>query len=139
MSGMRNAIYVTLAAISFALGVIGLFLPVMPTTCFMLAAVWLASRGSPRFANWIRNHPRFGPPIQSWERERAIPRHAKIMAVIMLGVSCAIIAFTVSLWPLKVGLIVGLAGLALWIVTRPLPSLQCPVRGVWSEEASERR
>ncbi|WP_338100613.1 YbaN family protein [Salinicola corii] len=136
---MRNAIYVTLAAISFALGVIGLFLPVMPTTCFMLAAVWLASRGSPRFANWIRNHPRFGPPIQSWERERAIPRHAKIMAVIMLGVSCAIIAFTVSLWPLKVGLIVGLAGLALWIVTRPLPSLQCPVRGVWSEEASERR
>lgn len=136
---MRNAIYVTLAAISFALGVIGLFLPVMPTTCFMLAAVWLASRGSPRFANWIRNHPRFGPPIQSWERERAIPRHAKIMAVIMLGVSCAIIAFTVSLWPLKLGLIVGLAGLALWIVTRPLPSLQCPVRGGWSEEAPERR
>ncbi|OLO05336.1 hypothetical protein BTW07_04740 [Salinicola socius] len=139
MSGMRNAIYVTLAAISFALGVIGLFLPVMPTTCFMLAAVWLASRGSPRFANWIRNHPRFGPPIQSWERERAIPKHAKIMAVIMLSVSCLVIAFTVSLWPLKIGLIVGLAALAIWIVTRPLPSLQCPVRGVWSEEAPERR
>lgn len=139
MSGMRNAIYVTLAAISFALGVIGLFLPVMPTTCFMLAAVWLASRGSPRFANWIRNHPRFGPPIQSWERERAIPKHAKIMAVVMLSVSCAIIAFTVSHWPLKIGLIVGLSGLAVWIVTRPLPSLQCPVRGVWSEDASERR
>jgi len=136
---MRNAIYVTLAAISFALGVIGLFLPVMPTTCFMLAAVWLASRGSPRFANWIRNHPRFGPPIQSWERERAIPKHAKIMAVIMLSVSCLIIAFTVSHWPLKIGLILGLSGLAIWIVTRPLPSLQCPVRGVWSEEASERR
>jgi len=136
---MRNAIYVTLAAISFALGVIGLFLPVMPTTCFMLAAVWLASRGSPRFANWIRNHPRFGPPIQSWERERAIPKHAKIMAVIMLSVSCLIIAFTVSHWPLKIGLIVGLSGLAIWIVTRPLPSLQCPVRGVWSEDASERR
>ncbi|WP_342588602.1 YbaN family protein [Salinicola halimionae] len=136
---MRNAIYVTLAAISFALGVIGLFLPVMPTTCFMLAAVWLASRGSPRFANWIRNHPRFGPPIQSWERERAIPKHAKIMAVIMLSVSCLIIAFTVPHWPLKIGLILGLSGLAIWIVTRPLPSLQCPVRGVWSEEASERR
>lgn len=136
---MRNAIYVTLAAISFALGVIGLFLPVMPTTCFMLAAVWLASRGSPRFANWIRNHPRFGPPIQSWERERAIPKHAKIMAVVMLSISCAIIAFTVSHWVVKIGLIVGLAGLAVWIVTRPLPSLQCPMRGVWSEESSAER
>lgn len=136
---MRNAIYVTLAAISFALGVIGLFLPVMPTTCFMLAAVWLASKGSPRFANWIRNHPRFGPPIQSWERERAIPKHAKIMAVVMLSVSCAIIAFTVPHWAVKIGLIVGLAGLAVWIVTRPLPSLQCPMRGAWSEESSPER
>ena len=118
---MRNAIYVTLAAISFALGVIGLFLPVMPTTCFMLAAVWLASRGSPRFAGWIRNHPRFGPPIQSWERERAIPKHAKIMAVIMLSVSCLIIAFTVSHWLLKIGLIVGLAGLAMRRRVNELP------------------
>nr|WP_106419922.1 MULTISPECIES: YbaN family protein [Salinicola] len=140
MSGMRNAIFVTLAAISFALGVIGLFLPVMPTTCFMLAAVWLASKGSPRFADWIRHHPRFGPPILSWERERAIPKHAKIMAVIMLTVSCVIIAFTVSLLALKVGLILGLAALAAWIVTRPLPSLQCPVRELWEEKSvSERR
>ncbi|WP_251976658.1 YbaN family protein [Salinicola avicenniae] len=136
---MRNALYVTLAAISFALGVIGLFLPVMPTTCFMLAAVWLASRGSPRFANWIRNHPRFGPPIQSWERERAIPKHAKIMAVCMLTLSCVIIAFTVSLLPLKLGLILGLVALAIWIVTRPLPSLQCPMRELWQDESSPER
>ncbi|WP_110650982.1 YbaN family protein [Salinicola peritrichatus] len=136
---MRNAIYVSLAAISFSLGVIGLFLPVMPTTCFMLAAVWLASKGSPRFANWIRNHPRFGPSIQSWGRERAIPKHAKIMAVIMLSISCLVIAFTVALWPLKLGLIVGLALLATWIVTRPLPSLQCPMRELWPEESTPER
>ncbi|WP_239495256.1 YbaN family protein [Salinicola halophilus] len=136
---MRNAMYVTLAGISFALGFIGLFLPVMPTTCFMLAAVWLASRGSPRFASWIRNHPRFGPPIQSWERERAIPKHAKIMAVCMLSVSCLIIAFTVSLLVLKIALIVGLSLLAVWIVTRPLPSLNCPVRQLWSDDSSAER
>ncbi|WP_110687884.1 YbaN family protein [Salinicola aestuarinus] len=136
---MRNAIYVTLAAISFALGFIGLFLPIMPTTCFMLAAVWLASRGSPRFASWIRNHPRFGPPIQAWERERAIPKHAKIMAVGMLTVSCLIIALTVSILALKLALIAGLSLLAVWIVTRPLPSLRCPVRELWPEESSAER
>ncbi|GHB30033.1 YbaN family protein [Salinicola rhizosphaerae] len=136
---MRNAIYVTLAAISFALGVIGLFLPVMPTTCFMLAAVWLASKGSPRFANWIRTHPRFGPSIQAWERERAIPRHAKIMAVSMLSVSCVVIGFAVSLLWLKVGLILGLVALSIWIVTRPLPSLQCPIRELWPEKSPDRR
>ncbi|HET8790284.1 MAG TPA: YbaN family protein, partial [Modicisalibacter sp.] len=82
---------------------------------------WLASRGSPRFALWIRRHPRFGPPILAWEGERAIPRHAKWLAVVMLALPAIVIAFTVdSLW-LCGSLIAGLVLLALWIATRPEP------------------
>lgn len=121
MPKLQQVVYTSLAGISFGLGVIGLFLPIMPTTCFMLLAVWLASRGSPRFALWIRHHPRFGPPITAWEVERAIPRHAKWLAVAMLGLSGVILAFGVDSLVLR-GLLIGaLVLLGLWIVTRPEP------------------
>ncbi|ERL51544.1 YbaN family protein [Halomonas huangheensis] len=117
----RRALYLTLAWLSFGLGVLGAFLPLLPSTCFMLVAVWAASKGSPRFANWIRSHPRFGPTVVAWEEAGAIPRHAKWLAMVMLGISITILAFTVSLMWLKVALIIGLVVLAIWILTRPEP------------------
>ena len=47
MRDIRRLLFICLAGVSFSLGVIGLFLPVMPTTCFMLVAVWAASKSSP--------------------------------------------------------------------------------------------
>ncbi|PMR73858.1 YbaN family protein [Billgrantia endophytica] len=121
MHSLRRVAYIALAWVSFILGVIGVFVPLMPTTCFMLLAVWAASRGSPRFASWIREHPRFGPPVVAWEGERAIPRHAKWLALTMLGFSVLILLFTLSLFWLKAILVTGLSLLGLWIASRPEP------------------
>ena len=121
MPKLRHAIYTSLAGISFGLGVVGMFVPLMPTTCFMLLAVWLASKGSPRFARWIRRHPRFGPPLLAWQNERAIPRHAKRLAIVMLTVSATVIVLGTDSWLLGGASVVGLALLALWIATRPEP------------------
>ncbi|QJQ97080.1 YbaN family protein [Halomonas sp. PA5] len=118
---MRNITYLLFAWLCFALGVIGVFVPLMPTTCFMLLAVWSASRGSPRFAAWIRRHPRFGPPVLAWEQERAIPRHVKRLAVAMLAFSMLVIALVVNTLTVKLALIVGLGLLGVWIATRPEP------------------
>ncbi|GHE20437.1 YbaN family protein [Halomonas urumqiensis] len=123
MSSLKRLVFIAIAWVSFALGVIGMFLPLMPTTCFMLLAVWAASKGSPRFATWIREHPRFGPAVVAWECERAIPRHAKWLAVSMLALSVVVLGVTVGLWWLKLSLMAGLALLAWWIVTRPEPSV----------------
>lgn len=123
MSSLKRIVFIAIAWISFILGVIGAFVPLMPTTCFMLLAVWAASKGSPRFANWIREHPRFGPAVVAWEGERAIPRHAKWLAVSMLGASILVLAFTVAVLWLKLALIAGLALLGVWIFTRPEPAL----------------
>ncbi|MFY0991462.1 YbaN family protein [Halomonas sp. C05BenzN] len=121
MSTLQRAVFIAIAWVSFALGLIGVFVPLMPTTCFMLLAVWAASRGSPRFAIWIREHPRFGPAVVAWEGERAIPRHAKWLATAMLAFSMLVLAFTVSLLWLKLSLIAGLSLIGAWIFTRPEP------------------
>ncbi|AMC99931.1 MULTISPECIES: YbaN family protein [Halomonas] len=121
MHSLRRAAYIALAWVSFCLGVIGVFVPLMPTTCFMLLAVWAASRGSPRFALWIREHPRFGPAVVAWEGERAIPRHAKWLAGAMLSFSILVLLFTLSVVWLKVTLVTGLVLLGLWIASRPEP------------------
>ncbi|MEC9482378.1 MAG: YbaN family protein [Halomonas sp.] len=137
MSRPSQIAYTSLAGVSFGLGVVGLFLPLMPTTCFMLLAVWLATKGSPRFALWIRSHPRFGPSIQAWEHERAIPRHAKTLAVSLLLVSCAILIAVLDSLLLRGILAVGLSLLALWIATRPEPGRRPPVRPM--QEMQEER
>ena len=100
-------------------GIIGVFVPLWPTTIFMILALWAFARSSPRLHNWLLTHPRFGPTLQAWERHGAIPAWAKLLAVVSLSVSLAILAFTVHSH-LVVGIVAAFfAILILYILTRP--------------------
>jgi uncharacterized membrane protein YbaN (DUF454 family) len=66
------------AALCVALGIIGIFVPGLPTTVFILIAGWAAARSSPRFAAWLENHETFGPMIRDWRERGAVSRRAKI-------------------------------------------------------------
>jgi uncharacterized membrane protein YbaN (DUF454 family) len=100
-------------------GIIGVFVPLWPTTIFMILALWAFARSSPRLHNWLLTHRRFGPPLQAWERHGAIPAWAKLLAVVSLGVSLAILAFTLHSH-LVVGIVAAFfAILILYILTRP--------------------
>ena len=70
-----------------ALGLIGIIIPGMPTTVFLIIAAWAFSKCSERFHKWLWNHPRFGLSIQSWHNHRVIPKSAKFFASIMMIVS----------------------------------------------------
>jgi uncharacterized membrane protein YbaN (DUF454 family) len=74
-----------------ALGVVGVFLPVMPTVVFMIAAAWCYSRGNPALKQKLLAHPTFGPPVRDWEEHRAISLRGKL-----LGVATIVAGFTVS-------------------------------------------
>lgn len=93
-----------LTVIFIAIGLIGVFLPGLPTTPFMLLALWSSAKGWPVVHDWLLEHPRFGPHIQRWQNERAIPKKAKIMATAMMAFSAVLIYLTVPLfwvqWPL---------------------------------------
>lgn len=105
-----------------ALGVIGIFLPLLPTTPFIILAAGLFARSSPRFERWLLEHPRFGKPLADWRQQGAISKRAKILAVSMMAASFAIMWFF-STAPLfaRIGTGIILACSAAFVLTRPQP------------------
>lgn len=65
-------------------GVLGIFLPVLPTTPLVLLAAWCFSRSSERLHRWLLEHPSFGPLVREWETHRVIPLSAKVLATAMV-------------------------------------------------------
>ena len=86
MSSTR-LIYFSLGWVFFGTGVVGAFLPVLPTTPFMLLALWMFSKSSDRFHHWLYHHELFGPPLQCWREHRVIPPIAKATSVTMMSIS----------------------------------------------------
>lgn len=78
--------------LSVALGVIGIFLPVLPTTPFLLLAAACFARSSPRFYHWLVGHPRLGPWIRDYLEGNGIPLKGKVYAIglmwLSIGFSC---------------------------------------------------
>ena len=69
----------TLGCIAFALGIVGIFVPLLPTTPFLLLAAALWVRSSPRLYAWLLAHPRLGVYIRNFREKRAIPLRAKVV------------------------------------------------------------
>ena len=83
----------TAGAVSLLLGIIGIVLPVLPTTPFVLLAAACWARASPRFHSWLHRHPYFGSMVQNWEEKRAVPRRAKYLAYTMMTASCLMMLY----------------------------------------------
>ncbi|MCA1490609.1 YbaN family protein [Ensifer sp. NBAIM29] len=104
------------------LGIAGIFLPLLPTTPFLLLAAWLFSRSSPRLEQWLFDHPMFGRPLRDWRESGAISRGAKFLAIALMAVGFLI--FWLRVEPsVPAAAIVAMIMIAagLFIVSRPEP------------------
>lgn len=80
-------------SIALLLGIIGIVLPGLPTTPFVLVAAACYARASPRFYFWLVHNPTFGPLIREWRLHRSIPWRIKLVAITTMGLT-----LSVSLW-----------------------------------------
>ena len=106
-------IWLICGGVCLAVGVLGIVLPVLPTTPFVLLAAYCFSRGSARYEQWLLNAPRFGPIVHDWRTRRAVPLRVKQLAWAMMSVS------SVAMWWL-------LAGPLRWI-----PAASCVLVAIW--------
>ena len=79
-----KTLYIVIGTISLALGILGIFLPLLPTTPFLLLTAALYFKGSSRLYNWLLNHRYFGPYIRNYRENKAIPLRAKIVSLVLM-------------------------------------------------------
>lgn len=118
-----------LGAVFVALGVIGLFLPVLPTTPFLLLAAACFARSSSRIYHWLMRHRTFGPLLREWNQHRAIPYRAKRMALVMIALSFTLsIVLFIPYWQGRLAM--GLGGIVLFVWIARLPSRDAPTHSI---------
>jgi uncharacterized membrane protein YbaN (DUF454 family) len=81
MSGIHKPILIAFGLLFVGLGVLGIFLPVLPTTPLLLLALACFARSSERLHGWLLSHRAFGPLLKHWHETRSMPRSAKFAAV----------------------------------------------------------
>lgn len=115
-----RALFMVAGSVALALGVIGIFLPLLPTTPFVLLAAACYARGSRRFYDWLLAQRTFGPIIHEWQQHRSIPYRTKITAVVLMSLTLgtSIVFFVKPLWLQGLLALMGV-GLAVWLYRMP--------------------
>ena len=93
-----RVVYLIVGLVCVGLGVLGTVLPVLPTTPFLLVALWAFAKSSARLEHWLLAHPRFGPRLAAWREHHVIPLPVKLTAWGSMVASLAIMAITTKSW-----------------------------------------
>lgn len=107
-------VLIVLGSIALALGIVGIFIPLLPTTPFLLLAAALYFRSSPRLYEWLLSQKRLGPYIRNFREHKAIPLHAKIISVTMAWLTLLYCAYITREHPWLSVLMIVIATCITW-------------------------
>lgn len=119
---IRRGLFLGFGLVLVVLGIIGLFLPVMPTTIFRILAAACFAKSNRRLEEWLVNHRHFGPHIREWRAHKSIRLSVKVFAIALMAGSVlfSILVLQLPRWAFVTALAMGAAMIALllWIPTR---------------------
>ena len=110
--------WLVLGVLALIVGAIGVVLPILPTTPFILIAAACFARGSERYERWLLTHPLFGPLVLEWREHRAIPRSAKWLATVSMLIA-NVFAWRKLQLPFAATMSLICIATAIWIWRRP--------------------
>ncbi|WP_108651385.1 YbaN family protein [Dongshaea marina] len=118
--GVRYAL-LALGWLSLGLGILGAILPLLPTTPFVLLAAWCFGRTSPRFHQWLQNHPRLGPFVKTWQQQGGVHRRTRNRALLLMWVSLVVSMLLLGrVWSTLLLIAVGLS-VSAYLYKKTLP------------------
>ena len=120
---IHKPVFFIIGIISLSLGYIGIVVPGLPTTVFILISAWAFSKCSERFTYWLENHKLFGQMINNWKLYKGLSRKAKKFAILTIIPTFGITIYLV--FNIFGDIVFGLFGIMLcfWLATRPEPPL----------------
>ena len=116
---MKKIILLSIGWICVGLGFIGIFVPGLPTTIFLIVALWAFTKSSKKLRIWLLNHKKFGPFLRDWQEHRVVPLRAKILMVILQTCVVIMVHYTFNNLFITIGLIVILVLVAWYVLSLP--------------------
>ena len=116
---MKRIILLGIGWLCVGLAFVGVLVPGIPTTIFLIIALWAFARSSKKFHRWLLNHKRFGPILQNWQTHKVVPRKAKILMVILQISAVIIIHYSINNALITFGLSAILIFVASYVLLLP--------------------
>lgn len=121
--GVRRLVYLALAGLFFVLGIIGIVLPGLPTTPFLLLTSYFLARSWPRMHRMLLANNLVGPFLRKWQQCRAVESRTKFQAIVLVGASVALLLFFSRLPTPMLAIVLALASVGLLVIYR-LPTVK---------------
>ena len=116
---MKRTILISLGLLCVGLGFVGVFVPGIPTTIFLIIALWAFTKSSEKLRHWLLNHKRFGPILNNWQEHKVVPRRAKILMVVLMSLAVILFYYSSQSLILTIGLIIILVSVAIYVISLP--------------------
>ena len=116
---MKRTILISVGWLCVGLGFVGVFVPGIPTTIFLIIALWAFTKSSEKLRHWLLNHKRFGPILNNWQEHKVVPRRAKILMVVLMSLAVILFYYSLQSLILTIGLIIILVSVAIYVLSLP--------------------
>ena len=116
---MKRLFLISLGWICVSLAFVGVFVPGIPPTIFLIIALWAFTKTSKKLRYWLLHHKRFGPILSNWQEHKVVPLRAKILMVTFMILSVILFHYSLQNLYLTTGLIVILGFVARYVISLP--------------------